>query len=133
MPFDCGSAKMTPAAVLAVFCLLVVSGQSDAMQFSGLQPLPMDEEEPNNIAQLPRDATRSEWDDENVHGKVRPDSPWRDWRAQVTAGRETTPSPTSFFEPSTAMPRDPESGLDDTLRKGIGTAGGWIRCALRTG
>ncbi|KAL3188627.1 hypothetical protein MRX96_022436 [Rhipicephalus microplus] len=123
MPFDYGFEKMTPAAVLAVFCFLVASGHSKAMQFSVLQPLPMDEEEPNNVAQLPGDATRSEWDDENVHGKVRPESPWQGWRAQVTAGRETPPSPTSFYEPSPARPRDPESGLDDAYRKGVGTAG----------
>ncbi|XP_037505280.2 uncharacterized protein LOC119381577 [Rhipicephalus sanguineus] len=101
----------------------MVSGQCKAMQFSVLQPLPMDDEEPNNVAQLPRDATRSEWDDENVHGKVRPGSPWQGWRSQVTAGRETPPSPTSFFEPPPPLPRDPESGLDDTYRKDMGTAG----------
>ncbi|KAH6937129.1 hypothetical protein HPB50_025750 [Hyalomma asiaticum] len=83
----------------------------------------MDDEEPNSVAQLPQDATRSEWDDENVHGKVRPGAPWPGWRAQVTARHATTSSPPPFFQPSPALPRDPEAGLDDVGRKDTGTAG----------
>ncbi|XP_070392532.1 uncharacterized protein [Dermacentor albipictus] len=125
MLFHYGFAKMAPVAGLAVCCLLVVSSQSAAMQFAVYQPVPMDDEEPNNGAQLPHDATRSEWDDENVHGRVNPGMAWPGSHALVTASRESPSSPPSFYEPSPALPHDPsaEAGVDDPEHKETGTAG----------
>ncbi|KAH7954100.1 hypothetical protein HPB49_015565 [Dermacentor silvarum] len=116
---------MAPVAELAVCCLLMVSSQSAAMQFDVLQPLPMDDEEPNDVAQLPRDATRSEWDEENVHGQVPSGRPWPGLHAQVTPSHESLSSPPSFFEPTPALPHDPstEAGPDDPEHKDTGTAG----------